>query len=399
MLKKKILILTTILSLTNILAQKKLELSGIVYDLDKNPIPYTAVGIPSKKIGTATNDDGEFSLKINQENLTDSLEISTIGFKTYKIKIQDYLDKKIKSITLEEEVVQLATITLQKPDFYVKKALKELKNNTLSDKHQMNMLYRRSSVEDGKTRFLVEHYLNILDYGPSDTRLDKIGIAEIRKSADYRFTFKKQPVHAVNIMAQINPLRQRIYESDYDWERVDDTSYDGEDILIIQGTKKDQQKHKDKNWIRFYIGLDTYAIYKIDVSKYASPFAGLEAFYIYKKDNEGKLVLSYHNREARFRTAISPQQQKLLKLKTKFVESSYRHEAIVIDIEKDKKKFDIKNTIYDKQDIGDYSIKYNSDFWKNISLPPETKFYKKSVKELESIYGVTLEDQFKAVNK
>lgn len=396
---KKYVVLIAIFTLTVISAQQKIEINGIVYDADKNPIPYAAVGIPSKKIGTATNDDGEFSLKINQENLTDSLEISTIGFKTFKIKIQDYIDKKLKSITLQEEVVMLATITLQKPDFYVKKALKSVKKNTVSDKHQLNMLYRRSSVENGKTRFLVEHYLNVIDYGPSDTRLEEVGIAEIRKSADYRFVFQKQPVHAVHIMAQVNPLRQRIYESDYDWERVDDTSYDGEDVLIIQGTKKNQKQHKDKNYIRFYIGIDTYAIYKIDVSRYASPFAGLEAFYIYKKDDDGKLVLSYHNREARFRTQVSAQQQQMLKLKNKFVQSSYRHEAIVLTVEKDKKKFDVKNSIYDKKDIGDYQIDYNPDFWKTLNLPPETKFYKKSVKELESIYEVSLENQFKSVNK
>jgi hypothetical protein len=260
------------------------------------------------------------------------------------------------------------------------------------------MLYRRSSVENGKTRFMVEHYLNIMDYGPSDIKLDEIGIAEARKSADYRFAFRKQPAHAVKVMTQINPLRSNINVKDYEWKRVDDTSYDGEDILIIQGIKTSQKLHKEHNWIKLYIGMDTYAIYKVEVSRYASKFSNLKAFYIYKKDNTGKLVLSYHNREANFRTPISEDKQKMLNLKNKNVVSSYRHEAIVLHIETDKKKFNINNSILEKKDIGDYDIPYNSGFWKNISLPPETKFYKKSVKELESIYGVPLETQFNGVN-
>ncbi|WP_299665971.1 carboxypeptidase-like regulatory domain-containing protein [uncultured Polaribacter sp.] len=381
------------------LAQKKNEIKGIVLDEFENPIPYAAVGIPSKQIGTATNDDGVFSLKISQENLTDNLEVSTLGFKTYKIKIQEYLDKKLAKIILIEDVVSLATITLEKPTNHVKKAFKRLKNNSLSSKHQVDMLYRRSSVENGKTRFMVEHYLNIIDYGPSDTRFEELGIAEARKSADYRFAFKKQPAHAVNVMVQLNPLRQRIYESDYNWERIDDTSYDGEDVLVMQGKKKNQKTHKKHNWIKLYIGMDTYGIYKIDVSRHANKFSNLKALYIYKKNANGKLVLSYHNRVANFRTPISAQQQKLLKLKDRNVVSSYRHEAIILNIETDKKKFDIRNTLYDKKDMGDYDIKYNPTFWNTISLPPATKFYKKSVKELESIYRVSLESQFKAVNK
>jgi len=37
-------------------------------------------------------------------------------------------------------------------------------------------------------------------------------------------------------------------------------------------------------------------------------------------------------------------------------------------------------------------------FWKNISLPPETKFYKENISELESLYGVSIETQFQYSN-
>ncbi|WP_171032342.1 carboxypeptidase-like regulatory domain-containing protein [Polaribacter aestuariivivens] len=398
-LSKSYLIILFLIASTNFFGQKNIEIEGVVVDESENPIPYAAVGIPSKQIGTATNDDGGFYLKLSADNLSDTLEISTIGFKTYRVKIQDYIDSKTKKITLVENVVTLDAIVLEKTDDIVKKALKKLKKTTLSDKHQMDILYRRSSVENGKTRFLVEHLLNVIDYGPSDIRFDEVGLAEVRKSADYRFAFKKQPVHAIHIMAQVNPLRQDIYVKDYDWERISDTSYDGEDVLVIQGTKKNQKTHKSQNWIKFYIGLDTYGIYKVDVSRFASKFAGLTATYIYKKNDEGKLVLSYHNREARFRTPITAQKQKLLNIKNKNIQSSYRHEAIVLKIEKDRKKFEVKNPIYDRKDIGDYEVDYHPEFWKTVVLPPETKFYKKSVKDLESIYGVPLETQFKAVNK
>lgn len=398
-LKIIIFFIALISGLNVTLGQEEIEIKGTVYDEFDDPIPYAAVGIPSKYIGTSTNDEGQFSLKLKQDNLSDTLEISSIGYKTYKIKIQDFISQKISDIKLEEEVTSLDAVVIVNPADLVKDALKRLRKTTLSSKHQIDMLYRRSSVENGKTRFMVEHYLNLIDYGPTDLKIDQIGIAEARKSADYRFAFKKQPVHAVNIMAQINPLRQNIYVKDYKWEKLDFTSYDGEDVLIVKGTKRDQKNFKEDNWIKFYIGMETYAIYKVDVSRYASKFSNLTAFYIYKKDSKGKLVLSYHNRQANFRTPISEVKQKQLNLKTKNVVSSYRHEAIVLNIESDKKKINPRNVVYHRTDIGDYEIAYNPDFWKTIALPPDTKFYKKSVAELESIYGVSLETQFEAVNK
>jgi hypothetical protein len=41
-----------------------------------------------------------------------------------------------------------------------------------------------------------------------------------------------------------------------------------------------------------------------------------------------------------------------------------------------------------------YKISYDKNFWKNISLPPETKFYLKNVEELEGLYDVPIETQF-----
>ncbi len=368
--------------------KKELQLTGVVFDENKMTIPYASVGIPKKNIGTASNDDGGFYILLDKSNLLDSLEVSSIGFKTFKIKVEDYLNRKEKNIILKEDVISLSEVKIVSPNSIVKNALKNLKKTTLSSKHQINLLYRRSSVENGKTRFLVEHYLKIFDYGPIARTLDEIEIAEARKSADYRYVFRKQLSHAVNVMTQVDPIRQGISLKSFLWKKIDNTSYDGEELVIIEGTDKDNKRNK----IKLYIGIDTYGIYKMELSR-------LDAVYIYKKHDNGKLVLSYHNREAHFKEEIDEYKRIALNLKTNKVNCAYRQEVIVLGVESDRKKFDLKNPINDKKDIGDYEIKYNKSFWDNTSLPPETAFYKKSVKELESIYGVPLETQFDAVNK
>ena len=367
---------------------KDIFLEGVIMDEYNMTVPYAAIGIPKKYLGTSSNDDGGFQLSLFKSNLQDSLEVSSIGYKTFKIKVQDYLNQQEKVIVIAEDIVSLSEVKLLSPSAYVKNAVKKVKSNTLSSKHQLNMIYRRSSVEAGKTRFMVEHYLKIIDYGPTVPSFDEIEIAEQRKSADYRFVNRKQPVHTVIVMAQIDPIRQGFSLKDYDWSKTGDTSYDGEDIVIIEGRKKD----KKKDFIRLYIGIDTYGIYKMELAR-------LNALFIYKKDLNGKLVLSYHNRDPFFQGTISEQKRKLLNLKTTKVKCAYRHEAIVLSVIFDKKKFDIENINSERRDMGDFDINYNPTFWDTINLPPETAFYKKSVKDLESIYGVPLETQFNAVNQ
>ena len=93
---------------------------------------------------------------------------------------------------------------------------------------------------------------------------------------------------------------------------------------------------------------------------------------------------------------LSPSHQRMFKKEQADV--SYRHEAIVLGVHTDE-KMKVKNKGRYGKDTGDVEAKYNPVFWSNLNLPPETIFYKKSVKEIESIFGVPIETQFRVINK
>ena len=89
--------------------------------------------------------------------------------------------------------------------------------------------------------------------------------------------------------------------------------------------------------------------------------------------------------------------KKLLKLKSNEIRLSYKHEAIVLGVVTNRKKIRVSGNLIKRKDIGDYNIKYNSDFWKNFNLPPDSKFYKQSARQLEKLFGIPLENQFKLI--
>jgi len=368
--------------------QSNITLNGVIIDSNKNTVPYAAIGILSKAMGTSSNDDGEFYLKLTRENLSDTLTVSSIGYKTFIIKVQDFINLKEKIIVLEEEVVSLGEITLIKPDYYVKNALKNIKKTTLASSHQLTILYRRFSLENNTPRFLVEHFLNVLDRGLTISEFEEVEVLEIRKSVDYRYVKFKQDFHAAVMIAKQNPLRGDFYANDYNWKITGDSSYDGEEIAILEG----KEKEKPANWVRLYIGVASFGIYKLEKSHN-------NATYIYKKNKEGKLYLSYHNREFKSKESITPHLRNLLKLKTNTIDLSYRHEAIVLGVETNWKNINIKSkTKENKLDMGDYNLPYNESFWNNLNMPPDSKFYINNKKELEAIFGVPLLIQYKAVN-
>lgn len=367
--------------------QEKVVLEGLVKDENNYEVPYAAVGIPKKYLGTATTEDGSFYLQLSKSNLADSLEVSSIGYLTYKIKVEDFLNLSEKVIVLKEDIVSLDEVNILAASDYVKTAFKNIKNTSLSSNHQLNMLYRRFSTEAEKACFLVEHYIKVLDRGLNSPQYTRVEVIEGRKSADYRFVKDKYPGHQVLNVANTNPVRKGINKNNYNWTKIGDTSYDGEDIVIIEGKGK-QNKWQ---WLKLYIGVDTKGIYKIESSN-------LNSIWIYKKGPNGKLILSYHNRVWAKDMSINAMQKKLLQTTSNKVPVSYRHEVFVLGVETNKKKIKVGNYEGYKKDMGDIDVKYNPNFWNNFSLPPETAFYKKSVKQLESIYGVPLEQQFKAVN-
>lgn len=367
--------------------EKKIRVTGKVVDESDFGVAFTSVTVSSSQMGTICNDEGEFGMLIPEENVKDTLVISTIGFKTFKISLKEYLDKKLQKIVLKEDVVSLDEVKLLRPKEYVVLARKAIKKTTLRKTHQLNILYRRFSTENNTSRFLVEHYIKALDRGMGAFDFDKKVLCEMRKTGDYRFLKKKQNFHAIGVMINRHPIRSGEYRSGFNWKKTGGTTFDGEDVIILEGT------HKKNKWktIKMYVGLDNYGIYKIEMSD-------LDAVYLYKKHQNGKLFLSYHNREWKSTMDITEIQKKILKTKKNKVDVSYRHEAMVLDVITNKKEMDVQGAAITNIDMGDYSLPYNPTFWEELNMPPDSEFYKKSVKELESIYGVSLQAQYKNAN-
>lgn len=375
-------------------AQNNFPLSGKIIDDKGQEIPYVAIGIVSKNIGTTSTEDGTFYFEISTAELKDTMSFSSLGFSTHKLPVSQLVKNKKMVIVLQEKTTSLSEVVVNSSSLYVGQALKKLKENTLNKNHELDLLYRRWSVEDDICRFLIEQNIKAIDRGPSSF-LNKFSIENTRTSADYRFVKNEQKLHALKYMEYNNPLRRGINVKSYKWDTIGDTTYDGEDVIIVQGVISEYET------ITLYIGLDSSKIFRLEMEKKPKIGKSITATYIYKNNKDDKLYLSYHQREWKGVSKLPDNVRRAMisasKTPPDYIPIAYRHEVYVLDLIENKTLFQTGESV-SNLDMSNYAPNYDEEFWISLSMPPETKFYRKNIDELEEIYGVSLEDQFKYAN-
>lgn len=109
-MKKHILYLLCLFSFTFINAQQILT-GKVIDDESQTGFPYVNIGIENKGVGTISNNDGTFTLKLN-EQISDNDEVvfSHIGYESQRLKVTDLL--KMNIITLKAEVNALDEVLI-----------------------------------------------------------------------------------------------------------------------------------------------------------------------------------------------------------------------------------------------------------------------------------------------
>ena len=88
-------------------------ITGKIIDAQNlNPIEYANVGIKEKNVGTISKEHGSFRINIPQENKSDSLTISCVGYHDESLHMQDLPAGEIVIIKLKEKTTQLKQVLI-----------------------------------------------------------------------------------------------------------------------------------------------------------------------------------------------------------------------------------------------------------------------------------------------
>lgn len=133
-----------------------ITVSGVVKDKqNRKALEYVNVSIPGSSIGTVTNGDGVFSLKIEDVEKVPALEVSHIGYRNSRIHLdKEHLSDLKIYLTPHANMLHEIVVYANNPRFIVEEAIRKIPTN-YSDRNNMLTGFYRETVCKGR------RYINI----------------------------------------------------------------------------------------------------------------------------------------------------------------------------------------------------------------------------------------------
>ncbi|MFV0540411.1 MAG: carboxypeptidase-like regulatory domain-containing protein [Aestuariibaculum sp.] len=190
MISKKYIILKTVLLLytTNFFAQ--INIKGTILDkTNKIAISNVNIYVENTAIGTISNLEGEFSLHIPETLKKHTLVMSSIGYHSTKINIEDLKSNTIQYLAQKTTALDEVTLISKSKltgQAIMQRALNNFSNNYLGTPYASKAFIRHTEHNKKEYKWLIEAAITYYDSGVNEKNPIKINIEETRKSLDLR---------------------------------------------------------------------------------------------------------------------------------------------------------------------------------------------------------------------
>jgi hypothetical protein len=150
-------------------------------------IIYATITVPNTGIGTVSNSDGEFLLKINKGINAENFEVSHLSYATTTFKISESLGKN-KTFYLEPQLIMLKEISVVPKDArgIVEMALRNIKKNYSELPNMMTGFYRESIRQRRDFISISEAVVDIYKAPYSTMQEDQVKIFKGRKGTNVK---------------------------------------------------------------------------------------------------------------------------------------------------------------------------------------------------------------------
>ena len=279
--------LTFLFLLLSLSSPAQVFLNGDIIDNEsKQPIAYVNININST-IGTASNENGEFHLKIATEYSNQQLTISCIGYSTATLSIDSLLSVKQGNL-----IIQLTPFTTLLPEVkvtekripaieIVKEALLKVPENYIQTPFNMEFYSKVMVLDESKTYYLVETIVDTYREGYVANAINHSNVLQKRitgespiaelydkKQKVHYFPYESVPAFNIFMMDNIgvgNKYNFTIFNSEYinkvDFQYTGISIFENDSVYVIEYQPKDIRK-KPKTWGKIYISSKSNAILK-----------------------------------------------------------------------------------------------------------------------------------------
>ncbi len=160
----------------------------VVDESTKKPIVFATVFKTGSSIGTVTNSDGEFELKIPGKSIEGTLSVTHLGYKNKVISVNDIVSKKA-TIALEVHAIPIEEVVIRDidPEELLRQAILKKRENYSIFPEMQTAFYRETLKQNRNYVAISEAVLDIYNSGYRDNfDFDRVRIYKGRKSKDVK---------------------------------------------------------------------------------------------------------------------------------------------------------------------------------------------------------------------
>jgi hypothetical protein len=219
-------------------------LKGKILDSKKkNPLVYASISLKDRPIGTITNSDGEFLLKLHPDYIYDTLVISSMGYAQYCLPSYQLLDDDIiflEPVSIHIDEVKVTAITPQK---LLENVRERIAFNYSLYSWLMPSFYRETVQQDDNYINVSEAVVEILKAPYNNTtREDVVRLHKGRQSPDVQpfkwLSFKLQggpfTITKLDIVKNNETFLDKTYEHYYKYDITRLIEYNNNPAYVLE---------------------------------------------------------------------------------------------------------------------------------------------------------------------
>lgn len=385
--------------------------SGKIIDRKtKEPIHSVNISLNKKPVGTISNQDGDFILKLNTSFDQDTILFSCIG---YALKLMPLLELKNQTtISLDPISIRIkeVRVTAVTPEEIIRKIIENIPQNYGNEPMMMTSFYRETvrqdenyiNVSEAVMEILKSPYLKI-------TREDKVRIIKGRKSPDVKsfkwINFKLQggpyTITKLDVIKTMETFLDSEFKDYYKYEIKDVIWYKNHPAFII-GFKPLKNVGFPCFNGEMIVDRETFALMQASFT-FGRPALNLVGKSMVKKKPTGvkvrpialkyKVEYAYYSGKWFLNTASALLEFKVRSREDK-INSIYESvsDLLVTDIKKTNLKRFPKEEVFSFKDIfSETIINYDEEFWENFNTIKPTEDLKNAIRNFRLENGQSVD--------
>jgi hypothetical protein len=363
-------------------------LSGKIVDSKKEePIKYASVSLYNKPIGTITNTDGNFLLKIHPNFIEDTVIISSMGYAQILIPAYQLLDEDLfvmNPISIRIKEVKIVSTT---PEKLLQNIRNNISVNYSNETKLMTAFYRETIRQDKNYINISEAVIEILK-APylNEFRTDLVRVLKGRRNPDVQpfqwLNFKLQggpfTITKLDVVKTVESFISEASQNLYNYQISKVIWYKENPVYVLEF--KAIEGFNEHGFVgELFVHRETFAILHVNFHLNKTGLKNARNVLIKKKPKRVKVKPTYANYEANYLQHQNKWHLANVTASVKFkvrsrndrLNSEYHSvsDMLVTNIhDTELKKFDRKEAFTQRDIFVDMINNYDPDFWENYNI-------------------------------